>query len=150
MFDLDECQANNKSEDKMRIFSITQNLVQRKQQNSTENRFNEQRRKSRVDMELDLNSSTTANSTTNSVEKFKRAINKNDDVISNSDSNDEKTQSVSDYLKSLFRCNKTMKVNEQIESDYPMNLHLRMNDIFSMHDKLSDIAEDLNDLYSTG
>lgn len=57
-------------------------------------------------------------------------------------------QSFFDVFKSIFRCNR--KINEQIQSDYPLNLHLRMNEIFSMHDKLSDIAEKFNDLYSAG
>lgn len=147
----DECKTNQ-SEDKMGIFSITQNiLTQRKQQNSKENRLNEERRISQVDMESDsISTSTTANSM-NRVDNFKHAIRKEYDVISDSSStNDERTQSVFDYVKTLFRCNKTMKVNEELQTDYQMNLHLRMNDIFSMHDKLSDIAEDLNDLYSTG
>jgi hypothetical protein len=60
-------------------------------------------------------------------------------------------QSFCDFFKSICRCSASeSKINEQIESDYPLNLHLRMNEIFSMHDKLSDIAENLNDLYSTG
>jgi hypothetical protein len=59
-------------------------------------------------------------------------------------------QSFCNFFKSIFRCSSTKKINEQIESDYPLNLHLRMHEIFSMHDKLSDIAENFNDLYSAG
>lgn len=120
--------------------------------------------------EFELSDSASFASESNSVENFKRSINNwsGDDSLgnnftrnpvdrmtkSNNKGNDEgKTQSFIDYLKSLFSCKKkkkSKKINEQIESDYPMNLHLRMNEIFAMHDKLSDIAEDLNDLYSIG
>lgn len=120
--------------------------------------------------EFELSDSASFASESNSVENFKRSINNwsGDDNLgnnftrnpvdrmtkSNNKGNDEgKTQSFIDCLKSLFSCKKKKKpkkINEQIESDYPMNLHLRMNEIFAMHDKLSDIAEDLNDLYSIG
>lgn len=63
-------------------------------------------------------------------------------------------QSFLDFVKSVFRCSaakvENKQINGQIESDYPLNLHLRMNEIFSLHDKLSDVAENLNDLYSAG
>jgi hypothetical protein len=55
-------------------------------------------------------------------------------------------QSFGDVFKSTFRCKR--KINEQIQSDYPLNLHLRMNEIFSMHDKLSEVAEKFNGDYA--
>lgn len=69
---------------------------------------------------------------------------------------DGSAQSFSDFFKSIFKCSAASacnkgRINEQkIQSDYPLNLHLRLNEVFSCHDKLSDIAENLNDLYSTG
>lgn len=165
MFDFDECKAdNNKSEDKMGIFSITQNfLIQRKQQanmNRAQNQFNNGggggRRKSLDDIDVDLISSYTSSTTANCVENFKSSF-KGNDVIANSKNTiptkiKDNIQSFTDYFSALFGCISRFQktANEKIESEYPMNLHLRMNDIFSMHDKLSDIAEDLNDLYSTG
>jgi hypothetical protein len=62
----------------------------------------------------------------------------------------EKSQSCLEHFKSAFRCSCVSKISEQIELNYPLNLHLRMNEIFSMHDKLCDIAECFNDLYSVG
>jgi hypothetical protein len=160
MFDLDECKTDNKSEDKMGIFSITQNfLIQRKQQqqtnmNTTQNQFGgETRRKSLDDIDVDLISYTTS-STTNCVENFKSSVKSSDVVENRKDSIQTKIkgniQSFTDYFRAIFGCSRFQKSNKKIESEYPMNLHLRMNDIFSMHDKLSDIAEDLNDLYSAG
>lgn len=60
--------------------------------------------------------------------------------------------SILQSLKSFFKCTATTrsKINEQIELNYPLNLHLRMNQIFAMHDKLCEAAECFNDLYSIG
>lgn len=59
--------------------------------------------------------------------------------------------SILQSLKSFFKCTATTrKINEQIELNYPLNLHLRMNQIFAMHDKLCETAEGFNDLYSIG
>lgn len=59
--------------------------------------------------------------------------------------------SILQSLKSFFKCTATTrKINEQIELNYPLNLHLRMNQIFAMHDKLCETAECFNDLYSIG
>lgn len=159
------------------IFTISQNLIQRKQQHqkSVNDEDNENRmmnddikkmNNSEVEFELSDSTSFESTSANSSVGNFKRSTNNDDNhrennftknlrndksKKSNNQRNEEgNTQSFVNLFKSLFRCKKTRKINEQIESDYPMNLHLRMNEIFSMHDKLSDIAEDLNDLYSTG
>lgn len=75
----------------------------------------------------------------------------------NMDQNDVK--SMNRLFKSLFKCinnnKKTQdslkKISEQMESQsYPLNLHLRMNELFSLHDKLCDVAENFNNLYSLG
>lgn len=159
------------------IFSVSANLTQRKQQQQekpmngadSENRMMMNEDLKISDAEFELSDSTSFASTSQSFENFKRSINNPSSVDGNSvndltgntrvkklnnnkkmRNDDGKTQSFVDYMKSLFRCKKTRRFNEQIESDYPMNLHLRMNEIFAMHDKLSDIAEDLNDLYSIG
>lgn len=68
--------------------------------------------------------------------------------------NNEADKSYFQHFKSIFACGFlnicSRKVSEQVPVDLPLNLHLRMNEIFAMHDKLADVAEDLNDLYSTG
>lgn len=159
------------------IFSVSANLTQRKQQRQekpmngadSENRMMMNEDLKISDAGFELADSASFASTSRSSENFKRSINNPSSVDGNSvndltgntrvkklnnnkkmRNDDGKTQSFVDYMKSLFRCKKTRRFNEQIESDYPMNLHLRMNEIFAMHDKLSDIAEDLNDLYSIG
>lgn len=67
---------------------------------------------------------------------------------------DQADKSYFQHFKSIFSCEFlslcSRKVNQQVPVDLPLNLHLRMNEIFAMHDKLADVAEDLNDLYSTG
>ncbi|CAO1305137.1 unnamed protein product [Diamesa serratosioi] len=68
--------------------------------------------------------------------------------------NVDNIKSVNRLFKSLFKCinNKKdtqKKITEQMESQsYPLNLHLRMNELFSLHDKLCDVAEKFNNLYS--
>lgn len=79
--------------------------------------------------------------------------NRKNDRVNNQDEGN--AQSFSDFVKSVFKCSagwfcNKKKINEQIESDYPLNLHLRMNEIFSMHDKLCSLCEIFNDLYSAG
>ena len=71
--------------------------------------------------------------------------------------NVDNDKSFNRLFKSLFKCinNQTKdnqkKINEQMESQsYPLNLHLRMNELFSLHDKLCDVAEKFNNLYSLG
>lgn len=70
------------------------------------------------------------------------------------DKNDPSDKSYFQHFKSIFACESfnlcSRKVTDQVPVDLPLNLHLRMNEIFAMHDKLADVAEDLNDLYSTG
>lgn len=62
---------------------------------------------------------------------------------------DDENLSFIDYMKSFFKgCGR--KIKQPIQADMPLNLHLRMNEIFSTHDRLSDVAEILNDLYSMG
>jgi hypothetical protein len=53
-------------------------------------------------------------------------------------------------LKSFFNCSSTKKIDEKTELNYPLNLHLQMNQIFAMHDKLCEISERFNDQYSIG
>lgn len=71
------------------------------------------------------------------------------------DKSDQAEKSYFQLFKSVFACESfnfcsRKVVEEQDPIDLPLNLHLRMNEIFAMHDKLADVAEDLNDLYSTG
>lgn len=145
-------------------FSISRNLIQRKHEtlgggnNMEINKMFDVKAKFNKD-EID---SISLASTNNNMERFNHFITTNDSSknktqkLNNHDDVDGGgAQSFSDFFKSIFRCSAAgacnkKKINEQIESDYPLNLHLRMNEIFSMHDKLSDIAENFNDLYSTG
>lgn len=77
---------------------------------------------------------------------------------SNTDQNNvDNIKSFNRLLKSLFKCinkkkkDSQKKITEQMESQsYPLNLHLRMNELFSLHDKLCDVAEKFNNLYSLG
>ena len=69
--------------------------------------------------------------------------------------NVDNNKSFNRLFKTLFKCinnqtkDKQKKINEQMESQsYPLNLHLRMNELFSLHDKLCDVAEKFNNLRS--
>lgn len=142
-------------------FSISRNLVQRKHEtfggNNIENKAFDVKSKLEKD-EIDSISLASSSST----ERFNHFITANDSIKTKfankteklNNHEDDGAQSFSDFFKSIFKCSTgsagNKKINEQIESDYPLNLHLRMNEIFSVHDKLSDVAENLNDLYSAG
>lgn len=117
--------------------STSQNLVKRRQhQNSFGEMFNANTKGI---------ASITRASTTNNVEKFitsrSNRIQKQEQAA---------TTSVLQSLKSFFKCTSPKKFNEKIELNYPLNLHLQMNQIFAMHDKLCEISERFNDLYSIG
>lgn len=156
-FDVSDKNSNTKLNSLNEPFSISRNLVQRKHEGNimeinkmfdVRTKLNNDGIESIAPRATDINMEkfnhfTTANEgRKNQIEKFN-----NQDDAGNA-------QSFSNFFKSVFRCSASKvgntKINEQIESDYPLNLHLRMNEIFSMHDKLSDIAENMNDLYSAG
>ncbi|CRK93318.1 CLUMA_CG006859, isoform A [Clunio marinus] len=141
-------------------FSITGNLIQRKLDSTVDDKLLDAKTKSNKDSVNSI-SLATANVASNQ-EKLKHskattnkvALARNEREKLNIHVDHNNAQSFSDFFKSIFRCNATRtsnkKINEQIQLDYPLNLHFRMNEIFSMHDKLSDIAENFNDLYSAG
>ena len=89
-----------------------------------------------------LNTSNTSNS-------IKKKLNMDPNNVDN-------IQSFNRLFKSIFKCinskkESQKKITEQMESQsYPLNLHLRMNELFSLHDKLCDVAEKFNNLYSLG
>lgn len=169
---LDECDDENKA--KLRAatepYSISRNLVQRKHDgnNMEINKMFDAKTKLYKD-EIDsisLASAVGGGNNKKEAEKFNHFITTTNDgsrrtklahkteKLNNPD--DGSAQSFSDFFKSIFTCSTASaacnkrRINEHIQSDYPLNLHLRLNEVFSMHDKLSDIAENLNDLYSTG
>ncbi|CAG9797489.1 unnamed protein product [Chironomus riparius] len=130
-------------------FSISRNIKQRKyietnnmEMNTTNSNNNKSNNESILNAMEKFNDSVTSTNR-KAIEKLSREDGK-DTSTSNS------SQSFFQFLKSAFRCNTTSlnKIVEQTELNYPLNLHLRMNEIFSMHDKLCDIAECFNDLYS--
>jgi hypothetical protein len=149
-------------------FSISRNLVQRKHDAVGGNAMEINKMfdvKTNFDKDSIDSISMTSTSNNKDMEKFNRftmttnissknALENKAAKFNNHD--DGRAQSFSDFFKSIFRCSAAQacnkKINEETKLDYPLNLHLekRMNEIFSMHDKLSDIAENLNDLYSTG
>lgn len=158
----DDCDKNKVklSSDGNEAFSISRNLVQRKHESVGGNNME-------INKMLAVNTkfgkdgidSISLASFDNNMEKFnhstmtsdsrKNSLANKTEKLNHHDAGD--AQSFCDSFKSIFRCNSKKKINEQIESEnYPLNLHLRMNEVFSMHDKLSDIAANLNDLYSAG
>lgn len=120
-------------------YSISLNLVQRKFTDTDVNK---------------ISSMANANDKrNNATDKFNDSVMSTDrrKAIAKVGSNSNSSQSFVQLLKSAFRCNTSLnKIIEQTQLNYPLNLHLRMNEIFSMHDKLCDIAESFNDLYSIG
>lgn len=158
----DDCDKNkvklSSEQNGNEAFSISRNLVQRKHESVGGNNIE-------IQKELDVNTKiindgidSISLASFNNREKFNHFTMTNDRRKNPLANKTEKfnnhaagnAQSFCDFFKSIFGCNSKTKINEQIESDYPLNLHLRMNEIFSMHDKLSDISENLNDLYSAG
>ena len=155
------------------VFSISRNLIQRKHEmvggKSVEiNKIFDVKSKFDKD-EIDSISLASANiKNNNNTEKFNHFITTNDAAGGGGGRNafanriekldNHSAQSFFDCFRSFLKCNAkttstttkfaSKKINEQL--DYPLNLHLRMNEIFTMHDKLSDIAENLNDSYSAG
>ncbi|KAG5675397.1 hypothetical protein PVAND_005305 [Polypedilum vanderplanki] len=161
LFD-DEKKINAKALESTQPFSISHNLVQRKHEsnNMEMNRgfaVNSNNANNKRD-EIDSISSTAMHETTATAvaegkfNDFVTSTNRKTIVEHHriDDNNESRTQSFFQFLKSSFNCcsNNSRKINEQTELNYPLNLHLRMNEIFSMHDKLCDIAESFNDLYS--
>ena len=157
LFD-DSDKNKDKLSSKNQLFSISRNLTQRKHEAVEANNMEINTMfsvKTTFDkLQIDLASTKERN-----MEKFnhftmtQKGGNKKTEKVNNRD--ESNAQSFTDFVKSIFRCSRgwfcnKKKINEQIESDYPLNLHLRMNEIFSMHDKISDIAENFNDLYSAG
>lgn len=157
----DDCDKNKMklSSEQSEAFSINRNLVQRKHELVGGNNIE-------MNSEVDVNTkiindgidSISLASFDDNRRKFNHFKMTNDRMRNPLANKTQKfnnhaagnAQSFTDFFKSIFRCNSVKKINEQIQSDYPLNLHLRMNEIFSMHDKLSDISENLNDLYSAG
>lgn len=148
-------------------FTISRNLTQRKQESLGGNNMEINRMlnaKTSFDEErIDSISLASTNNKNRDMERFNHFITTSTTTNDNGKHKTEKlnnhddgnAQSFSDFFKSFFKCNAARvgnktKINEKIELDYPLNLHLRMNEIFSIHDKLSDIAETFNDLYSAG
>lgn len=133
-------------------FSISRNIIQRKNIETNNMEMNRE-------FTADSNNKTNNDSMLNAMEKFndsvkstnRKAIEKLSRVDGKDTSNSNSSQSFFQFLKSAFSCNtSSSNIVEQTELNYPLNLHLRMNEIFSMHDKLCDIAECFNDLYSIG
>lgn len=122
-------------------FTISRNLIHRKQEATTSNSLE-------IDKMFAVNSKEIDSITLASVSTGKF----NDFAPANPVNKTTTSSSFFASLKSFFKCTNaaTKKINEQIQLNYPLNLHLRMNQIFSMHDKLCDIAECFNDLYSIG
>lgn len=167
----DDCDKNkSKLSSDTEPFSISRNLVQRKHDsiggnNMEMNKAFGVKTKFEKDSTIDSMSQASAINNYKDMEKLNHFITTSEGGKNTPDQKAGKlnhhedgnanggAQSFSDFFKSIFRCNATRAGNKKLnefQSDYPLNLHLRMNEIFSMHDKLSDIAENLNDLYSAG
>jgi hypothetical protein len=58
---------------------------------------------------------------------------------------DEQIHSLWDYIKSLLNIGQNK--NDDAHQDIPPNLHLKMNELFSLHEKLFDVCEQINDAY---
>jgi hypothetical protein len=145
LFDDGTKTSSKASLDSTQAFSISRNLVQRKHESNN--------------MEMDREFAVNSNSEHNKGESAASHGKFNDFVTASTNRktiveqqrrlDDSRAQSFFQFLKC---CCKSNKINEQqqVELNYPLNLHLRMNEIFSLHDKLCDIAECFNDLYSIG
>lgn len=145
-------------------FSISRNLIQRKHELTTTVGSNNMEINKTFDVtakfdKQQIDSMAFASTDNWKTERFNHFTSTNDggnkkiEKVNNQDEGN--AQSFSDFVKSIFKCSSgwfcnKKRINEQIESDYPLNLHLRMNEIFSMHDKLNESAENFNDLYSAG
>lgn len=140
-------------------YSISGNVFQRKNESVSGNNMeyvkNSDEKFDSIDLTLSsdliqfqskkLNDGNTSNSIRNNM---------------NMDQNNvDNVKSFNRLFKSLFKCidnnkkkrDSLKKISEQMESQsYPLNLHLRMNELFSLHDKLCDVAENFNNLYSLG
>lgn len=144
LFGEDEDEAATK---RVEPFSISRSLIHRKhEQTTTTNNRLEIDKMFAVNVK-EIDSITLASVNT---EKF------NDFTPANPTNKTTTSSSFFASIKSFFKCTNAVsaeaskKINEQIQLNYPLNLHLRMNQIFSLHDKLCDIAEFFNDLYSIG
>lgn len=154
---------SNESDEKTKIhpqqqpYSISGKVIQRKNESVSGNNMeyvkNSDEKFDSIDLTLSsdltlfqskkLNGGNTNNS-------IKRKLNMDQNNVDN-------VKSFNRLFKSLFKCfnnrkkDSQMKITEQMESQsYPLNLHLRMNELFSLHDKLCDVAEKFNNLYSFG
>lgn len=129
-------------------FSISRNLIHRKHEQPTATTNN----RLEIDKMFAVNGKGIDSITLASVntEKF------NDFARVNPTNKTTTSSSFFASVKSFFKCTNAVsaeaskKISEQIQLNYPLNLHLRMNQIFTLHDKLCDIAECFNDLYSIG
>lgn len=159
----DDCDKNKvKLSSDNEPFSISRNLIQRKHEATGGNNM-EINTMLGVKTEFDkqqIDSISLTSTNNDNLERFNHFTTTNNGsnrkVVKVNNQDESNVQSFSDFVRSIFRCstrwfcNKKKKTNEQIESDYPLNLHLRMNEIFSMHDNLTSLSESFNDLYSAG
>ena len=118
-------------------FSISRNLIRRKQESATNNSLQGVEKMFAINAK-EIDSIPPA------------SVNKLNDFTS-----ENKTKTSSSFvasLKSFLKCTKAINASslKKVKEDYPLNLHLRMDQIFSIHDQLCDVAENFNDLYSTG
>lgn len=133
-------------EDTSKSISINHNLIQRKHEQSAVGEKGNS--KMFIVNAKEIDSITRASSST-STEKFNEFASTN--RLHKTATETASSLSCFQSLKSFFKCTATVKkISARIESNYPLNLHLRMNQIFSMHDKLCEIAEFFNDLYAIG
>lgn len=124
--------------------SISHNLIQRKHEHSTATTNSLQIDKMFTVNVKEIDSITLAPVSTGKFTNF----------APTNPANKTTSSSFFASLKSFFKCTNAVsaskKINEQIQLNYPLNLHLRMNQIFTLHDKLCDVALLFNDLYSIG
>lgn len=151
----DESGERNSSSNIEQPFSISRNLVQRKHDSNNmemNNTFDVNSNKKKIDSVANVNSNRERKfndfvTTTTTRKTIFNHVDKNNN-------NNSSTQSFFQFFKSIFKCcsndDSQGKINEQTELNYPLNLHLRMNEIFSIHNSLCEVAECFNDLYSIG
>ncbi|CAO1367850.1 unnamed protein product [Diamesa tonsa] len=150
-----ESDENTKFNPQQQPYSISGKVIQRKNEsvsgNNTQYVKNSDEKFDSIDLtlssELTLFQSKKLNNV-NTSNSIKMKLNMDQNNVDN-------IKSFNRLFKSLFKCiNKKQKdsqkkITEQMESQsYPLNLHLRMNELFSLHDKLCDVAEKFNNLYS--
>jgi hypothetical protein len=153
LFD-DGKKINLKALESAQPFSISRNLVQRKHDsNNMEMNRGFAANANSADNKGEIDAISTASRSGVKLNDFVTSTNRKtiaEQRRSDSGSNSSRAQSFLQFFKLPLECCSSRKINEQTELNYPLNLHLRMNEIFSVHDKLCDIAEYFNDLYSIG